>query len=571
MPRSSGRTGPSGDSGAGGESSHRVSPQGSGHIHRETVHYDEALVEPNAEIARSNDIPSSSSSLYVAIPGSPRPINDTGRLSWFPWRRNSARRYQDMPPEEDAAQDAIGGPDAVSPPMSPRSVQYSDGHNSDVEQETLLHIGSTSAAAVTVTDSALESPDLASSSSSGKFVERAREAVAQRNARQRASYIPGAAGFFTWFRHSWASSWRAPRTPDPNADELGFRPRSEKSAPGSKISSTRGDSRGPARSQRSKQSSVRSEKSGFIPQRDSDESPPAPHSSQFPTPPPTHLEAHAMIRQLSQASNVDYQYRTVSPYSAGGGSVGSGNTVYYDAMDVPPLPNPLSPHLHQSHSESSVRLVSHPLTEMGELVQRCSSGSSELLAPPPIRDVHSLSPLSIRPPASLRSLQLSLRSLACQADDVLDEPPPLPSVSLERRGHCGYPVPSSPPPSYTDEHHLPPPGLEEYGYSRVTAFDRSDSHTTQTSTELVDVLEEEPPSAGSQWRQMTGDSGLLPFEDHLTPPVRVTTHFRSSSTLEHVSQSYPAISPQYLIQGVVGSRSFDTTTGWIRPFYASTP
>lgn len=520
VPRSSGPSGPSGSSGAAGSGRHDASIQGSGDSRLDTVHYGEALAQPNVGVAGG--------------------VDPTGRLSWPPWRRGSGQRYQDVPVAEEATPDIVRGQDVVSPPLSPRSVQYSDGHNSDAERETLLH-PATVAPVVAAVNSTLESPNIAASSRGGRFAERAREAVAQRNARQRASYTPGAAGFFTWFRNSWASSRRASRTPGPSTDELGFRPRSEKSAPGSKVSSTRGNSRGPAHSQRSKQSSAKSEKSELIPPQDSDESPPTPHSSQFPTPPPTHLEAHALVRQLSQASSIDRRYRTASAYSAGG-SVSSGNTVYYDAMDAPPLPSPLSPHALQSRPETSVRLVLQPTnrnafaTEMGELAESSSSGS-ELLPPPPIRDIQPRSPLLVRPPASLRSLYSSLRSLAYQADDVLDEPPPLPSASLDDRGHS---ISSSPPPSYTDLHH-PPPGLEEYSYDRMPAFDRPESHTTRTTTDLVDVLEEGPPSSGSQWRRIAGGDEPLPFEDRLTPPVRVTTHFRSSSVLEYVSPSCPPV------------------------------
>jgi hypothetical protein len=555
VPRSSGPSGPSGGSGAAGSGHNNTSLQGSGNSRLETVHYGEALAEPNAEIAGAHDIDSTGSSLYVAIPHPHGSVGHRGRLSWPPWRRNSEQRYQDVPVAEDPTPDAIEGQDVVSPPLSPRSVQYSDGHNSDAEQETLLHPATVSVPAVAAIDLALESPNLATSSQEHRFAERAREAVAQRNARQRASYIPGAAGFFTWFRNSWASSRRGSRTPGPSTDELGFRPRSEKSAPGSKVSSTRGNSRGPARSQRSKQSSAKSE---LNPQQDSDESPPTPHSSQFPTPPPTHLEAHALVWQRSQASSTDRQYRTVSVYSTGGGSVGSGNTVYYDAMDAPPLPSPLSPHLLQSRSETSVRLVPQPnpnafASEMGELAERGSSSGSELLPPPPIH-IQPHSPLSIRPTASLRSVHSSLRSLAYQADDVLDEPPPLPSASLDRRNHRGQPVSSSPPPSYSDSRQHPPPGLEEYNYDRMPAFDRSESHTTRATSDL-DVLEEEPPTAGSQWRRIAGSDEPLPFEDRLTPPVRVTTHFRSSSILEYVSLSYPAVfaSISFMVQSSRGA------------------
>jgi len=561
VPRSSEPSGPSGGSVAAGSGVHDVSIQGSDSSRHVVIRYGEALAGPGAETAGAHNI------LYPGSPNSSEPAGHTRRLPWTPWRRNSARPYQDVPTSEDVAHNAMGGQDAASPPMSPRSVQYSDGHNSDAEQETLLRTAPASAAAVAATNLASEGPNLASSSEENRFVERAREAVVQRNARQRASYVPGAAGFFTWFRSSWASSWRGARASSPNNDELGFRLQSEKSAPGSKPSSTRSNSRDPRRSQRSKQSSA---KSAPIPEHDGDESPPTPHSSQFPIPLPIHLEAHTLMQSRSQASSVDPQYRSVSAGSAGRGSLCSGNTVYYDALDAPPLPSAIYPQGLQNSSETSVRLVSRPntpnrntTTEMGELAER-SSGSSELVPPPPIRDIQP-HPFLTRPPASLQSLQSSLRSLAYQADDVLDEPPPLPSASLERRSYRG-PVSSSPPPSYTDWHHQPPPGLEEYNYNRVPAFDRSESRTTRTTSGLVDVLEEEPPSAGSQWRRIANGDDLLLLGDRITPPMRVTTHFRPSSTLEYVSVPHSTVSLLHLIHDVVEPWSLDLATRWICAF-----
>lgn len=542
VPRSSG---PSGGSAPSGEGHLRSSRQGSGDSRAVVAGGNDAQSEPGTDGSEYHEVPSARSSMFVAIPSSTRPASGGGQEIWTPWRRRSQLVYQDVPASEDLA-DTTVVVDAlpVSPPASPRSVQYSDGHNSDAEQETLLDPVSPSAAfAVAGSPAAVSESASGSAVTKNRIVERAREAVAQRNARQRASYVPGAAGFFTWFRNSWTSSWRGPRTPGPSSDELGFRPPSEKSNPASQ-SSARRASQGPPASRRTHQSSEKSEKSVLASHHGSGDSPPTPHSSQFPTPPPTHLEAHALVRQRSR-STLDRQFRTTSAYSTGGASMGSGHTVYFDAMDAPPLPSPLSPYIFQAGSEHSLRLVPRAtthtdsptspaygplpdLTEFGEL----SSEGSELLPPPPLREIQTASPLSsLRLLGSIRSLPSSLRSVAYQADDVLDEPPPLPSASLDRRGN--QPVPSSPPPSYS-ERRYPPPGLEHYHYQRMPAFDRSEeSYDVRSETAGVrDILEEEPPSAGSQWRRIAGGEEPSPFEDRFTP-VRVTTHFRRSM-LENV-------------------------------------
>lgn len=543
VPRSSG---PSGGSVPSGEGQHHSSVQGSGNSRHGVAEAGVALLDPapGHENPDPEAAPWLSSGRFVAIANLPDARDRPDQPSWTPWRRNSVQAYQDVPASDDLAADVNG----ASPPMSPRSAQYSDGHNSDAEQETLLHPAAISLAAVAAQAGGSETRAAESTSNltRNRIVERAREAVAQREARQRASYVPGAAGFFNWFRSSWASSWRGPRTPGPSTDELGFRPRSEKSNPGSRASTGRRASRisrasrVPATSQRSHQSSEKSEKSVLSP-HDTDDSPPTPHSSQFPSPPPTHLEAHALVRSRSRTSTFDRQFLTISAYSAGGGSMTSGNTVYYDAIDVPPLPSPLSPYLAHNRSETSLRLVPRstsahqpspttPLPDLAEFGELSSlSSGSELLPPPPLRDQAPSPYLSLRPPGSARSQQSSLRSLAYRAGDVLDDPPPLPSASLEQRQH--QPIPASPPPSYNEWRHVPPPGLEQYSPTRMPAFGR-DSYLSE-HTGAVDVLEDEPPSAGSQWRQIASGNADLPLGDRSIPPVRLTPHFRHR-TLESV-------------------------------------
>ncbi|KAF8313581.1 hypothetical protein DL93DRAFT_2080876 [Clavulina sp. PMI_390] len=565
---SSGPSGPSGNSAPSGEGRNQTSVLGSGRSRQsgppEAVLFDTELPEEEGDI--ENQL-SRHSSIYIAIPTSNvPPVEPEQPPVWAPWRQGSVHSYRDLP-AGDAADAMVDRP---SPPMSPRSVDFSEGHNSDVEQDTLLHPAAVSAAAAGMGTSAYD--PLQSSINDGftrnRIVERAHEAVAQRRLRQRPGYVPGAAGFFQFVRNSWASSWRGPRTPGPSTDDLdaGFRPRSEKSQPGSKASSRSGRaasarqaasqrSRQTQRSQRSHPSSEKSEKSQLIEhspeddQNGTDESPPTPHSSQFPAPPPTHLEAHALVRQRSQSSDMmrqsslDRQFRTMSSYSVGGGSISSGNTVYFDALDAPPLPSPLSPLLTQNRSQLSLRLVppsqsfgrNYPhspevagldLAEFGEL----SSLGSELLPPRPLREFYSSSPRhSPRPPGSAVSQGSSLRSLAWQAGDALDDPPPEPSASIDRRGQIFHPpIPASPPPSYS-ERHPPPPGLEEYNTIQVPAFNRMGSFMSHETGAFGDALEEEPPSAGSQWRRITGADDDLPFGDRSVPPVLVTTHFRQTT------------------------------------------
>lgn len=453
------------------------------------------------------DLPTPTSSLFVAVPAVPRSRTSRNSAnertsSWPPWRRQPAEaQYHDVAPDEVVE---------IGIPQRPRSLagappsRFSGHTNSDPPEENEGFLA----------DSAGAGPG----PSSKGYAQRAREAVASRRAREaRSSYVPGTA-FFTWFRKSWASSRGTPTRVNSRVDELGnYRPPSQKSGRGaaaaaagtnvsqkSQKSSLIPDENGGSQrrvpsqhqvgSQRTQNSS--SEKSSLVPPGGTDDSPPTPTSEQFPAPPPTFPEVHAIVRQRSERS-------VLGPRPSSNYSQVSGTTAYWDAIDFTPLPTPLYPDLPPlRHVDSGGSLRGRT----GVPLSPTSPGGRPIMRTP-------------------RS-QSSLRSVAYAEN--LEDPPPLPSVSLVtprdntlQQQQIQDPQPSPPPAYSTDWSRLAPPGLEEYRrYTPWVPSPRSnpstDSDRSRSRSVGLPDLEEEPPSAEGAWRRLAAYNEPLPFED--SPP-----------------------------------------------------